>query len=267
MNPRARVAVLLWIAVACHDSSAPPESAGSVPAGSVPARTASTSAPEPFEPTRTGALLGRVRVEGDLPRPSAVAAELPAGCVHADAPGPDDPASAAVHGVDGGLGGACVAVVEGWRRWAFPPTTPRPVVLEQRGCRFRPRLLALRVGQTLSVTNRDPVTHNVHTFARRNPGRNFVQRALGADLELVFERAEIVPVGCDLHPWMKAFVAVFEHPLFACTAPDGSFRIDGVPPGSYTLEVWHEVLGALRASARVAAGEECRVEFVYPSQP
>ncbi len=219
----------------------------------------------PVDPAETGVLLGRVRVEGPLPHARSSSAAMPAGCSHGETFEPD-PASEPVHGVDGGLGGAYVSVVRGWQGWSFPAPSAPEVRLEQLGCLFRPRLVAVRVGQAVLVGNQDAVTHNVHTYPRRSAARNVTQVAGGPDLRLEFERAEIVPLTCDLHPWMKAFVAVAEHPLFDCTQADGAFRIEGVPPGSYTVEVWHEVLGELRADVEVAPRAEVTVEFVYPAE-
>ncbi len=267
-RPRTRGAALLAAlalgAAGCAERE-PPGAPVGAPVGA-PARAAEAEPARPVDPATVGALVGRVRVDGPLPVRAARGGDLPAGCAHEGA-GEPDPASLPVHGVDGGLGGALVSVVDGWRGWRFPPPDPAPVRVEQHGCLFRPRLVAARLGQEVRVGNLDAVTHNVHTYPRLSRPVNRTQAPGGADVVLAFERPEIVPLTCDLHPWMKAHVAVIAHPLFAVTAADGSYRVEGVPPGTYELEVWHEVLGERRATVEVGAREEVRADFLYPREP
>lgn len=119
------------------------------------------------------------------------------------------------------------------------PTTP--VVLDQKGCHYVPHVLGIQTNQTLKITNSDPTQHNIHPTPKVNEEWNQGQPNGAPPLEKTFKRAEVlVPVKCNQHPWMKSYIGVLKHPLFAVSAEDGSFTIKGVPPGSYTVVAWHE---------------------------
>jgi hypothetical protein len=97
------------------------------------------------------------------------------------------------------------------------------------------------VNQKLNITNSDPTQHNIHFTPKNNPDWNQSQPNGAAPLTHSFARSEIlVPVKCNQHPWMKAYVAVLKHPFAAVSAEDGSYSIKGVPPGTYTVVAWHE---------------------------
>ena len=143
-----------------------------------------------------------------------------------------------------------------------PPGTV--VEFDQSGCRFAPHVFALRVGQTLRVLNPDGTLHTVHAYSRVNPAFNDAMPRFRTVLERVFSKAEPVPfvVKCEVHPWMNAWVAVFDHPYFFVTGRDGSFRIGSLPAGTYELELWHERLPAQTHTVTVGAGESVRVDAV-----
>ena len=143
-----------------------------------------------------------------------------------------------------------------------PPGTV--VEFDQSGCRFAPHVLALRVGQTLRVLNPDGTLHTVHAYSRVNPSFNDAMPRFRTMLERVFAKAEPIPfvVKCEVHPWMSAWVAVFDHPFYFVTGRDGSFRIGNLPAGTYELELWHERLPAQTRTVTVAAGESVRVDAV-----
>ncbi|HTF88920.1 MAG TPA: carboxypeptidase regulatory-like domain-containing protein [Planctomycetota bacterium] len=138
------------------------------------------------------------------------------------------------------------------------------LVLRQRGCVYRPHALALRVGQKLEITNEDRARHNVHALPRRNADFNISQAEGAPAIETVFTTAENpLPILCDLHPWMKAWVGVFDHPYYAVTGADGRFTLAGLPPGEYHLHAWHEVLGKLTASVTLAGDAGARICLTY----
>src|SRR5229473_4953175 len=115
------------------------------------------------------------------------------------------------------------------------------VVLDQNGCHYKPHVLGVMVNQNISITNSDPTTHNIHFTPKNNPDWNQSQPNNAAPLSHKLARAEVlVPVKCNQHPWMKAYVGVLKHPFFAVSGEDGSFTIKGVPPGKYTVVAWHE---------------------------
>ena len=166
-------------------------------------------------------------------------------------------------GKDGGLANVFVYVKSGLEGKVFAPAGD-PAVLEQRGCLYLPRVLGIRVGQTLAVRNADPVSHNVHPKPRNNRDWNQQQAPQAPDLLRRFARPEVmIPVRCDVHGWMKAYIGVVDHPFFAVTSTTGGFALPGLPPGEYTIAVWHEVLGEKTAPASVQKGAEGRLEFLY----
>jgi hypothetical protein len=119
------------------------------------------------------------------------------------------------------------------------PTTD--VVLDQNGCRFVPRVLGIQANQKLKITNSDPTYHNVHPTPRNNPEWNQTQVNGAPPILKSFARAEVlIPVKCNQHPWMRAYVGVLPNPFYAVSKLDGSFTINFVPPGTYTLVAWHE---------------------------
>lgn len=133
-----------------------------------------------------------------------------------------------------------------------------PVVLDQNGCMFAPHVLGMMVGQGLKVLNSDGILHNVHVVPKANREINKAMPAFSKKIVLPganFAKPEVmIPIKCDAHPWMSAYVAVVSNPFFAVTAADGSFEIKDVPPGAYVVEAWHEMLGAKTQNVQVGDG-------------
>ena len=129
-----------------------------------------------------------------------------------------------------------------------------PVVLDQKGCLYTPQILAVQTGQKIIVKNSDSCVHNIHTKPTANPESNQVQMPGGTDLTYTFDKPEpFLKFQCDVHPWMFAWVSVFDHPYFAVSGADGKFTIKNVPPGKYTLEAAHRKLGTQTAVVEVKA--------------
>ena len=129
-----------------------------------------------------------------------------------------------------------------------------PAMLDQKGALYVPQIIAVQTGQKLIVKNSDPLVHNVHTKPTANPESNQVQMQGGADLNYTFDKPEMfLKFQCDVHPWMFAWVSVFDHPYFAVSAADGKFTIKNVPAGKYTLEAVHRKLGTQTAEIEVKA--------------
>ncbi len=184
----------------------------------------------PTVPPGPGVVSGTVRFSG--PRP---AVEVPDGECCPGVPRPAD--EAVVVNPDRTLANVTVYVRNG-PNVAGPP--PPQAVLAQIGCRYVPHVLALQVGQKLVVTSHDPTTHNVHIDPSANPAENFPELQ-GGSHSVTFDHADdAVDFKCDVHPWMRAHAMVFDHPCFAVTGGDGAFRIDRLPPGTYTLVAHHE---------------------------
>ncbi|MGQ0761375.1 MAG: carboxypeptidase regulatory-like domain-containing protein [Acidobacteriota bacterium] len=126
--------------------------------------------------------------------------------------------------------------------WAAPTTA---ATLDQNGCQYKPHVIGVVARQSISITNSDPTTHNVHFTPKLNPDWNQGQANGAPPLVHKLNTAEaMVPVKCNQHPWMKAYVGVVKHPYFAVSAADGKFTISNVPPGTYTVVAWHEGPGA-----------------------
>lgn len=121
-------------------------------------------------------------------------------------------------------------------------TTPSTAVaLDQNGCHYAPHVMGAMVNQEISISNSDPTTHNVHFTPKSNPDWNQSQPNGAQALKHKLTRSEVlVPVKCNQHPWMKAYIGVLKHPFFTVSGADGSFTIKGVPPGTYTVAAWHE---------------------------
>lgn len=145
----------------------------------------------------------------------------------------------------------------------FPPPST-PAELDQEGCTYHPHVLAVMAGQQIQIKNSDQTTHNIHPLPTQNREWNKSQPAGSEPLMETFAREEItIPVKCNVHPWMKAFIGVFKHPFFAVSGEDGTFTIPNVPPGEYTIEVWQEKLGAQEQKVTVGPKETKTVDFSY----
>jgi len=143
------------------------------------------------------------------------------------------------------------------------PFPTQPVILEQRDCRFVPRVVALRAGQSLRVVNGDPTLLNVNFLPRVNDEISYNIPKQGASRDFTFVSERPFPVKQMVHPWMIAWVAVFNHPFFAVTGEDGTFKLQNVPPGKYILEAWHETFGTLQTGVELTPGETKTVDFTF----
>jgi hypothetical protein len=186
-----------------------------------------------------GVIAGTVIVEGKAPPPRPLQMDSDPLCK----PEPGAVADRLLVGANQGLQNVFVYVKDGLgaRTYAIPTT---PVILDQKGCRYIPHVFGVQAGQTIQVSNSDPALHNVHAIPKANREFNLSQPPNVPPAPRVFTTPEIgVPFRCDVHGWMTAFANVVAHPFFAVTKEDGSFEIKGLPPGSYTIEAWHEQLG------------------------
>jgi hypothetical protein len=150
------------------------------------------------------------------------------------------------------------------KKFEVPAT---PVTIDQHGCWFGPRVLGIQTGQTLQVTNSDPVTHNIHPLAEINREWNHSQGQGDAPLARRFIKPEVmIRVKCNIHSWMHAFIGVTEHPYFAVTGADGTFEIRNVPPGDYVIEAWQETLGAQEQKITVGPSGTVETSFTFKGE-
>jgi hypothetical protein len=146
---------------------------------------------------------------------------------------------------------------------SFPVPT-EPVLLDQDKCNYAPRVLGVRVGQPLTIRNSDPLLHNVRSEGRINQPFNMSTPIEGVTFNRTFATREVmVDIKCDVHGWMRAFVGVLEHPYFGTTGADGRVALLNLPPGTYTIEAWHEVLGAKTQQITIGPKESKDVSFTF----
>ncbi|GJM26311.1 MAG: methylamine utilization protein [Phycisphaerae bacterium] len=137
-------------------------------------------------------------------------------------------------------------------------------LLDQKGCMYTPHVQAIMTTQTLTVRNSDATLHNIHTFAKKQKSTNFAQPLQGDVRDIDFKRPEIVKIKCDVHPWMSAYVGVFDHPYHAVTGKDGSCVIE-LPVGEYTIAGWHEETEDLDpVTVTISADKEAEVDIKVP---
>lgn len=149
-------------------------------------------------------------------------------------------------------------------KWAIPQAT---AVIDQKGCIYTPHVSGVVTGQPIEFRNSDDTNHNIHPLPRENAEWNESQPPKGEPKRKSFDREEVmVPVKCNIHPWMRAWVGVVRHPFFAVTHDDGTFSIAGLPPGSYTVEAWHERLGRKEIQLTVAANDRKSVDFSFAAK-
>ena len=168
-----------------------------------------------------------------------------------------------VVGGEGGLGNVFVYVKEGLGGRSFP-TPSEPIVLDQQGCRYRPHVFGIQVGQPLEIVNSDMTLHNIHATPANNDEFNTGQPIQGMRFERMFDSPEVmVPFKCDVHGWMNAYAGVLDHPYFSVTGEDGGFDISNLPPGDYVIEAWHERLGTQTQNVTVGEGASAELNFTF----
>ena len=210
----------------------------------------------------TASVLGRVRLEGTKPESAHINTASDPTCAKAHPGGVTS--EDFVVGSEGTLENVVVFISDGMNDKSFD-VPAEPVTIEQKGCVYKPHVIAVRANQKLKIVNSDNTLHNIHPVPTNNREWNKAQPG-GSTLEETFAREEIaIPVKCNVHPWMRSYIAVFKHPYFAVTGKDGSFDLSNLPPGEYTLKAWHEKLGVMLQKVTVAAGENKKIEFVFKS--
>jgi len=199
-----------------------------------------------------GEITGKVTLKGTPP--AAVDLPLDANCGKL-VTGAKPKTKFYVVGADGALADVVVSIqgITGKSTGA----AAEPAVLDQHACEYAPYVSAVQTSQKITVKNSDPVLHNIHPTptAQGNKEENKAQLPKGPNLTFMFPTAEkFLRFKCDVHPWMFAYVSVFDHPYFAVTGGDGSFKIANVPPGKYTLEAAHRKGGTVTQEIEVKDG-------------
>ncbi len=166
----------------------------------------------------------------------------------------------------GGLANAFIYIKSGLEGKVFE-VPAAPVTLDQRGCWFVPRVIGIQTGQTLEITNSDPVTHNVHPLAQVNREWNHSQGPGEPALARKFIKPEVmIRVKCNIHSWMRAFIGVVDHPYFAVSGTNGTFEIKNLPPGDYVVAAWQESLGTQEQKITITPSGEIDVNFTFKGE-
>ena len=207
------------------------------------------------DPLTVGSISGRVVFVGRPLAPRNVDMDGDPQCAKLhDQPVTDEEIALTRVGVESRLANVFVYLKAGLEGKVFQPPA-EPVMIEQRGCWFGPRVQGIMVGQTLQVINADPLTHNIHPLARVNREWNQSQSPGDPPLTRRFTQPEVmIRVKCNIHNWMHAWVGAVPHPYYGVTSREGIFNLDGVPPGDYIIEAWHERLGRQEQAVKVTTG-------------
>lgn len=224
------------------------------------ARGGSRAADDPA--SATAVVKGSVKFAGTRPAAAHISMNSDPSCAKLHPAGLT--AEDLLTGPDGGLQNVVVFISEGLGDRTFD-APKQPAVIEQKGCVYSPHVVAVRANQELDVLNTDATTHNLHPVPSNNREWNKAQ-APGTRVDMTFAREEIaIPVKCNVHPWMRTYVAVLKHPFYAVTGKSGSFELNNLPPGSYTIQAWHEKLGTSTQKFTVGPGATKELEFVFKS--
>jgi plastocyanin len=214
------------------------------------------------DPATAASLSGTIVYRGARPARHVISMDAEEACqkAHAGKPVYEEPI---LTGKNGGLANAFVYIQAGLEGKQFEPAK-ESVLIDQKGCLFVPRIIGIRAGQSLDLKNSDPVSHNIHPMPANNREWNEQQSPGTPDATHRFARPEVmIPVKCNVHSWMHAWIGVVDHPYFAVTGPDGAFSWQNLPPGDYTVSAWHEKLGEQKQQVHIAASGAATVTFTY----
>ena len=210
-------------------------------------------------------LSGKVTLNGAPAKPKPLDLSKEPVCAQMHCASPLFPESLVV-GPGNAIRNAVVYISEGA---PYPgPVPATPVFLDQRGCQYTTHVLAFRAGQEVKISNSDPLSHNIHTIAKVNREWNKIQPARTPPFSYSYENEEFISVKCNLHPWMQSYLAVLRTPYFSVTGDDGSFIFPDLPPGRYTITVWHETLGTQSHEMEInMSGEPLTLNFTFTARP
>jgi plastocyanin len=210
-----------------------------------------------------GQITGSVKLDGAAPhqKPIDMAKEPSCAAVHKDKPVTTE---SVVAGANGGLENVVVYITQGLT--GNEPVSTQSVEINQKGCQYLPHVVAVDAGQHLKILNSDQTSHNIFSQSTKNPAWNKSQPPGTAPLDVAWNNEEIaIPVKCNVHPWMHAYVVVVKGP-YGVSDDSGSFKLDNVAPGTYTLTAWHETYGTQTQTVTVAAGKPATVSFTFKAK-
>jgi len=208
---------------------------------------------------RAATISGSVTFDGKPPALKPLAMDADPACAKKhSSPVPNE---MLVLGSGNTMGNVIVYVSKGLptgKTWPVPKT---PVTLDQKGCQYLPHAQGIMVGQAYKILNSDGILHNVHALPKVNPQFNKPMPPTMKETTTTFPKPEpIFQIKCDVHPWMTAYVGVFNHPFFSVTAADGKFTISGLDPGTYEITAWHERLLPPQTATVTVTGSETKTQ-------
>ena len=229
-------------------------------ADQAPPSSAATSAGRRVDPATAGTVTGRILFDGPVPANPPIQLAADPVCLREN----KDGATLDTFVVDdGGLENVFVYVKDGLADYQFDVPT-EAVRLDQQGCRYNPHVFGARAGQPIEVVNSDPTLHNVHALPDVNREVNIGQAVEGRTDTITFTAREVmIRFKCDVHGWMSAYVGVLDHPYFAVSANGGRFSLKDLPPGTYTIEAWHEKLGTQTETVTIGEKESKDISFTF----
>jgi hypothetical protein len=216
---------------------------------------------KPVDPATAGTISGFVKLDGTPPKMRSINMRSVPSCAQKH----DTPPlfEEVVPGENGTLQNVVVYLQGDFSAYKFPPQTD-PVKIDQSGCMYVPHVVAVTTETPIEVHNSDSATHNSFAITKHNKSWNETQTVGGMAVERVFSVPEVaVALKCNIHPWMKVYVATFNHPYFQVTGKDGSFTLKNVPPGTYTLTAWQEHYGTVRQTVTVAPQSQQSITLHY----
>lgn len=212
-----------------------------------------------------GTITGKIKFTGTAPRGRPIDMSEEAACKSKYTTAPTD--ESVVAGAANALSNVFVYVSAGVPAGQTFTAPATPVVLDQDGCRYRPHVFGVMVGQAVEIRNSDPVLHNIKAVAKKNRPFNVSQPNAGMKMTRSFAQPEVmVNLECNVHGWMKAYAGVRPDPFFAVSGNDGSFSITGLPPGTYTIEAWHEKFGTQTATVTIAGTESKTANITFAAR-
>ena len=209
----------------------------------------------------SGIIRGKVLWDGPIPKIKDVDMGSTPGCL--DIHGGNPKSETLVLGNDNSIANILVRIRRGLPTTASYTAPSDVAEVDQYGCVYKPHVLAIQKGQTISYKNSDVVPHNVHTLSEANPAFNKAVNVGGNPIDRTYDAEELFFVKCDIHPWMKCWVHVIDHPFFTVTQEDGQFEIAGLPDGQFELEFWHEKMGTRHQIVSVDSGQLTELEYRF----
>jgi hypothetical protein len=248
---------VLVFALACSKGEkAPPQEGASTPA---------EGAPAPSSGTEGATISGEIKFVGKPPANPPIDMSEEPQCKAAYSSPPTE--REVVVNSNGTLADVFVYVKSGLPDGATYTSPTIPVVIDQKGCKYEPRVLGIMIGQPLEIHNSDPLLHNIKAIGKKNRPFNISQPAAGMTTSRSFTTSEVmVPFECNVHGWMHAFAGVLPHPYFSTTGTEGKFAIKSLPAGTYIIEAWHGSYAPETTTVTVQANETKAVDFTFKAQ-